>query len=265
MGLSIMPRHASEIPVVIFCGGKGSRLKEETEFKPKPMVTVGTMPILWHVMKIYSAHGYTKFILCLGYKSEVIKDFFLQRRFRESDVNLQLKDGELAYLNPDLEDWNITFVETGLETLTGERLRRAAKYLTTDRFMVTYGDGVAKIDPRDIVSFHKAQGTLGTITGVHPYSKWGLVETDAQNRVVMFRQKPRLHESVNGGFMVFERRALDYLKEGSQVEEMLEALAKQRQLSVYRHEGFWHAMDTYQDMEYLNKLWAEGAPWKAWT
>lgn len=253
-----------DIPVVIFCGGKGSRLKEETEFKPKPMVTIGGMPILWHIMKIYAAHGYKNFILCLGYKSEVIKDFFLHRRFRENDVHLNLKDGKLTHLNPETEDWKVTMVETGLETLTADRLRRAAKYITTNRFMVTYGDGVGKIDVNDLHRFHHSQGTLGTITGVHPYSKWGLVESDDQHRVVRFRQKPLLNESVNGGFMVFERGVLDLLRDGGTVEDLLDDLSEQRQLSVYDHEGFWRAMDTYQDMEYLNSLWENSPPWKIW-
>lgn len=260
-----MTTSPSDIPVVIFCGGKGSRLKEETEFKPKPMVNIGQMPILWHIMKLYATYGHRKFILCLGYKSEVIKDFFLQRRIRESDIRLSHKMSSVEYLNADLEDWDITFVETGLESQTGERLRQVSRYITTPEFMVTYGDGVGDVDINKLLEFHRRQKTIGTITGVHPYSKWGLVEFDDKHHVLEFRQKPRLRESVNGGFMIFERAALDELTEGSQVEEMLESLVKQKQLSLYQHESFWHAMDTYQDMEYLNKLWREGAPWKNWS
>lgn len=252
------------IPVVIFCGGKGTRLKEETDFKPKPMVTVGGMPILWHIMKIYAAHGFTRFVLCLGYKSGAIKEFFFHRRLWENDIRISLNADGVKHLNDRTEDWEVTLVETGLETLTGERLLKAKAYIPEDRFMVTYGDGVGTIDIKALLNFHEQEKVVGTITGVHPYSKWGLVETDEENRVKLFRQKPHLNEYVNGGFMVFEREFFDTLKVGGTIEEGLVALTENRELALFRHENFWHAMDTYQDMEYLNKLWDEGAPWKNW-
>ncbi|MBI4235008.1 glucose-1-phosphate cytidylyltransferase, partial [Candidatus Peregrinibacteria bacterium] len=237
------------MPVIIFCGGKGTRLKEETDFKPKPMVNVGGMPILWHIMKIYSTLGFNNFILCLGYKSEYIKDFFLRQKLRENDISLSLKSGQIDYLTNHSEDWNITFAETGEDALTGERLHKVAKYITHDRFMVTYGDGVGEIDLHQLLDFHEKQRTIGTITGVHPYSKWGLVDTDEKNLIQLFRQKPKLNEYVNGGFMVFEKAALGLLRENTIIEDMFDKLVAQKQLSLYRHEGFWHAMDTYQDVE----------------
>lgn len=253
----------STIPVVILCGGKGTRLKEETEYRPKPMVSVGGRPILWHIMKGYSHFGYNRFILALGYKGELIREHFLLRRWMTSDFTLGIKTGEVTAASPTVDDFHITFVDTGEETLTGERLLLLDRYLP-QRFMVTYGDGVADINVNALVDFHVRQGTIGTITGVHPTSKYGMLGEDQSARVTSFEQKPRLSDYVNGGFMVFEREVLRYLKPGQMIEEALADLARDRHLSLYRHDGFWHSMDTYKDYEDLNQMWASRPQWKLW-
>ena len=254
-----------DIPVVIFCGGKGTRLKEETEFKPKPMVTIGGRPILWHIMKIYAHYGYTKFILCLGYKGAGIKEYFLQRKLLTSDF--VMKHGEVTECHAEGadRDWEVTFADTGEDTMTGERLLRVQKYISRDTFMVTYGDGVSNINIPELVAFHETKNMIGTITGVHPTSKYGLVATDGEQRVISFDQKPRLHDFVNGGFMVFKKDFFRYLRPGQMIEEALVALAAERQLALYPHEDFWHCMDTYKDYEDLNHLWRENPRWKIWA
>ena len=219
---------------IILCGGIGTRLKEETEFKPKPMVLIGGKPMLWHIMKIYKNTGHNEFIIALGYKGEMIKDYFKQSEF------------------------NITFIDTGQESETGERLSRVKDYVG-DEFMVTYGDGVSDIDINKLVEFHRKQGTIGTITGVHPYSRYGLVRVEG-NLATNFEQKPLMFDFINGGFMVFNRKAFDYFDNGI-MENGLIKLAKEKQLSVYKYEGFWKSMDTYREMEELNKLWQTTKPW----
>ncbi len=250
--------------MVIFCGGKGTRLKEETDFKPKPMVTIGGLPILWHIMKIYSARGFNNFILCLGYRGDTIRDFFLNHHFHNQDCLLDSQNKKIEHLGSGPENWKIIFAETGAEALTGERLFRITKYLSGDRFMVTYGDGVTDMNISDLLDYHLSQKTIGTITGVHPYSKWGLAEIDGASRIKRFRQKPLLDEYVNGGFMVFERPFIKYLEEGISIEEAFSKLIRKKQLSLYKYNGFWHAMDTYQDHEELNRLWQKKKPWQVW-
>lgn len=231
-----------KIPVVIFCGGKGTRMKEETEFIPKPMVTVGKKPILWHIMKIYSHYGYNDFIITLGYKGDHIKDYFTKK--------------------PD--NFKITFVDTGQETLTAERLLKVKKYIKSDTLMATYGDGVGNIDIRKLVKYHKQKNTIGVITGVHPTSKWGLVIADKNNTVKRFQQKPRLNQYVNGGFMVFKYEFLQYANKGEMIEVALDRLVKKRELAVYLHDSYWSAVDTYQDLEELNRQWKKDPKWKVW-
>lgn len=231
------------MPVIILSGGQGTRLKEETEFRPKPMITIGGKPMLWHIMKIYKSYGFNRFIIALGYKGEMIIDYFKKNN----------NDG-----------FDIEMVDTGLETLTGERVLRVKNYINSDQFMVTYGDGVGNVDISGLISFHNKQKTIGTITGIHPLSKWGLIIRDRHNLIRSFRQKPRLNEYVNGGFMVFNKDFFDYLKEGEMIEDSFQRLIKKRQLSVFIHDGFWQAMDTYQDMEELNKLWLNDPKWKIW-
>lgn len=255
------------IPVVIFCGGQGTRMKEETEFRPKPMVNLGGHPILWHIMKIYSHYGFNDFIIALGYKGDYIKEYFLNEEYFLHDLTIHTKTGEKIVHRKSKkkhEDFNITFVDTGLETLTGERLLRVKKYINTDTFMVTYGDGVGDVDIEKLLKFHKQSKVIGTITGVHPRSKWGLVVSDKNNIVERFEQKPQLNQYVNGGFMVFQKQIFNYLKPREMIEAALNRLVKDKKLGVYIHNGYWSAMDTYQDVEEMNKQWKKDPKWKVW-
>lgn len=249
---------------VILCGGLGTRMKEETEFKPKAMVLVGGKPMLWHIMKTYSHYGQNEFVIALGYKGDLIKDYFLNQRAFLNDFTLDMAIDKKEFHNNGCDDFIITFAETGLESQTGERMLKIKKYITEDEFMVTYGDGVSDIDINKLIDFHRKQKTLGTVTGVHPHSKYGLVKIDPdKNLVLNFEQKPLMFDYVNGGFMIFNKKALDYFDEGP-MENGLIKLAKEGQLSVYKHEGFWKAMDTYREMEELSKLWDEEKPWAVW-
>lgn len=256
--------------VIVLCGGIGTRLKEETEFKPKPMVYVGNQPILWHIMKIYSYFGFNEFILALGYKADYIKDFFLKQKAFTSDFTLNTRSHKARFYLDDRADadaFKITFVDTGLETQPGERILRCQKYISAhDKyFMVTYGDGVADIDIHALIKYHKAQKTIGTITGVHPRSKFGMVEVGRKGIIQRFSEKPVMHDWVNGGYMVFDKRFFDYLRPGETEHPALKRLAKERQLSLYRHPGFWYAIDTHKEYEELNKIWDSGSPpWKIW-
>ena len=262
------PRQRSSIPVVVLCGGKGSRLREETEFRPKPMISIGGKPILWHIMKIYAHWGFNKFVIALGYKGEQIKEYFLHQHHLSSDFTPQMPTGKKVLhtnnVREKVDHYRIIFAETGLETLHGERVLLCKPYIRTSRFMVTYGDGVIDLNLREVLAFHKKMGVIGTITGVHPRSKWGLVKTDAKGFATRFRQKPVLDEYVNGGFMVFEREFFSYLRLGEWIESGLERLVEKRQLAVYPHDGFWYAMDTYQDMEALQEMWKRNPKWKVW-
>ena len=254
---------------IILCGGTGTRLKEETEFKPKPMVYVGNKPIIWHIMKIYASYGYNEFILALGYKADYIKDFFLNQKAFTSDFVLDTRSHKTKFYLEDraeVDHFKITFVDTGLETMPGERILRCQKYIPErdKNFMVTYGDGVSNIDIDALVKFHKKQKTIGTIIGIHPRSKFGLVEEE-KNLVTNFNEKPVRHDWVNGGFMVFDKRFFKYLKPGETEHPALKKLAKEKQLSLYEHDDFWFCIDTYKEMEDINKIWASGnAPWKVW-
>jgi glucose-1-phosphate cytidylyltransferase len=249
---------------IILCGGKGSRMREETEYRPKPMVEIGGKPILWHIMKIYAHHGHNEFILPLGYKGDMIKRYFLHDARHTSDFTYDPKENTLTNHTDDADHFRITFVDTGLESLTGERLLRCRHHLGDEAFMATYGDGVGDIPITDILAFHRKQGTIGTITGSHPRSKWGLVSINPRTRLAGgFIEKPALRDYVNSGFMVFTKKIFDYLDKGT-LEAALARLAADRQLSVYTHDGFWKAMDTYQEMEELNKLWEKDRPWAVW-
>lgn len=233
---------------IILCGGKGARLREETEFKPKPMVKIGGKPILWHIMKIYAHYGFRDFILALGYKGWMIHDYF-------SDENNFPKDRGR---------FNIIFADTGEESLTGERILKASKHIKGDSFMVTYGDGVADVNIGKLVDFHKTSKTLATVTGAHPHSKYGLINVHKENHLVTdFYQKPLIHDYISAGFMVFARDVLNYFDEGT-MENIFPKLIKEKNLAAYRHEGFWKPMDTYLEMEELNKLWENGRPWAVW-
>lgn len=255
--------------VVILCGGMGTRLREETEVRPKPMVEIGGRPILWHIMKTYAHYGYRDFILCLGYKGEVIKQYFYNYEVLSNDFTVDLRSGEIVvHKTNDEHGWRVTLADTGLTAKTGSRVKRVQRYLDSDLFMVTYGDGVTDLDLRRLVAFHQDHGKIGTVTGVSPPSRYGELLI-AGERVMAFREKPQDGGSViNGGYFVFKRAFLDHLSAGDECvleREPLERLAKDGELMVYSHTGFWQCMDTYRDMEYLKGLWNGGeAPWKVW-
>lgn len=252
------------IPTVILCGGIGYRLKEETEFKPKPMIEVGGRPILWHIMKIYSSFGFCDFIVALGYKGNLIKDYFTNKKYYDSDFTLDVGRGRLKHHRYDNRDnFRITFVDTGAESLTGERVRRVQKYIKSDFFMVTYGDGLADIDIRNLVKFHKSKNTIGTVTGVYPILKYGGLD-EKDGYAVGFEKKAKIRHLINGGFMVFKKNVFKYIRSDSMVEDVFAQLISKKQLSCFLHKGFFHAMDTYQDMQDLNDMWRENPAWKIW-
>lgn len=254
---------------MILCGGMGTRLREETEYRPKPMVEIGGRPILWHIMKLYASQGFTDFIVCLGYKGDRIKEYFLNYEAMNTDFTIELGQPRLDYHAEHGEGgWRVTLVDTGIETMTGARVKRAARYLTGDRFMLTYGDGVSDVDVRSLVSFHDRSGAVGAVTGVRPSSRFGELLASG-DRVRQFSEKPQTHAGlINGGFFVFTRDILRYLDDdpGCVLErEPLERLAQDNQLAVFEHHGFWQCMDTYRDFQLLNQLWDSGkAPWKRW-
>jgi glucose-1-phosphate cytidylyltransferase len=256
--------------VIILCGGTGTRLKEETEYKPKPMVYIGDKPIIWHIMKAYAHYGFKEFILALGYKADYIKDFFLNQKAFTSDFTINTKDHETQFhprSNEQVDDFTITFVDTGIETLPGERILKCKKYIpATDKdFMVTYGDGVSSLDIDKLFRFHKRHHRIGTITGVHPRSKFGLVQIGKDNLVRGFEEKPVLSDWVNGGYMIFDKSFFSFLKPGETEHPALKRLAQKKQLSIYRHKDFWFSVDTYKEYEDLNTLWRTGkTPWKVW-
>lgn len=255
--------------VVILCGGLGTRLREETEFRPKPMVPVGGQPILWHIMKIFAARGHREFILCLGYKGEVIKDYFRNYHWNTSDVTLKLgARPEVRYhTNHDEEDWTVTLMDTGANTQTGGRLRRALQHIKDERFLMTYGDGLSDTDINKQIRQHEAMGRIATVTAIRPASRFGELEIE-DGLVTGFREKPETESGfVNGGFFVFERSIEDYLGGDECVleREPLERLACDGQIASYQHSGFWQCMDTYREQQILEKMWVSGtAPWKVW-
>lgn len=255
---------------IILSGGLGYRLKEETEFKPKPMVQIGSKPILWHIMKIYSHYGFNDFIIALGYKGDYIKNYFINQKHLAHNFTIHTKSG-LTKLHKKStrngDDFRITFVDTGAETLPGERILRLKEFIPKEdeNFMVTYGDGVADINIKELVKFHKKHKRIGTVTGVHPRSKYGLLSWNKETNIVeKFVEKPVLKDRVNGGFMIFKKNFFDYLKPGEMEHEGIKRLINDKQLALFVHDGFWHAMDTYPDVENLNKDWINNPKWKVW-
>ncbi len=257
--------------LVILCGGLGTRLREETEFRPKPMVNIGNRPILWHIMKLYAHHGYTEFILALGYKGDMIKQYFFHYELMNNDITIELGKPEQLCIHQSHGEigWRITLADTGEKALKGARLKRVEQYIDDDDiFMVTYGDGLANVDINSLINFHKSHGKLATLTGINPASRFGELKIK-DNQVAAFNEKPNESDGlINGGFFVFNRGFFDYLSAEDECDleiGVLEKIASKGELMVFKHMGFWACMDTIRDMEYLNKLWSEGqAEWKVW-
>lgn len=254
--------------VVLLAGGLGTRLSEETVLKPKPMVEIGGRPILWHIMKIYSSYGYNDFVVCLGYKGYIIKEFFANYFLHQSDVTVDLVNNKMEIHQNSSEPWKITLVDTGDATMTGGRLKRVREYVGNETFMMTYGDGVSDIDINALVAFHKDQGTIATLTSVKPAGRFGALEIGPDNVIKSFTEKPAGDGNwINAGFFVLEPKVFDYLSDDTTVfeKEPLQNLAKESQLSAFHHNGFWMPMDKLSDKQDLEKLWStERAPWKLW-
>jgi glucose-1-phosphate cytidylyltransferase len=258
--------------VVILCGGQGTRLREETEYRPKPMVPIGNRPILWHIMKTYAHYGHKEFVLCLGYKADMIKDFFRNYLWHTCDVTLSLGQRAAAefHNSHDEEGWSVTLADTGLGSMTAFRVKQIQRYIPKgETFMLTYGDGVANIDITALLAAHRKSGKVCTLSAVHPAGRFGSLRIEPDGRIGNFQEKPQFEEAqVNGGYMVCEYRMFDYLPADTSVmleRQPMEQLARDGQLNAYHHEGFWQPMDTYQEMQHLDTLWKEGrAPWKVW-
>lgn len=254
--------------VVLLAGGLGTRLREETEFRPKPMVEVGGKPILWHIMKSFAHYGIKEFVVCIGYRGEVIKDYFLNYEARTNDFTVHLgSDHHVEYHDRhDESNWRVTVADTGPETMTGGRVKRIERFVAGERIIVTYGDGLANVDIDALLQFHESHGKLATVTTIRPLSRFGVMDLEPDGKVLRFREKPLTDEYVNAGYFVFEPRVFDYLDEECILEQApLEALARDGQLVAYRHSGFWQPMDTYREYTMLNELWStDNAPWKVW-
>lgn len=256
--------------VVILAGGLGTRISEESHLKPKPMIEIGGMPILWHIMKLYSYYGYNDFIICAGYKQYVIKEYFANYFLHKSDITFDFSSGDHEVIIHDnfTEPWKVTVVDTGMETMTGGRVKRVKKYLEDSPFMVTYGDGVANVEINKLLAFHKEHGKLMTLTGILPEGRFGVMDFDGNSNVLAFREKSKTDTGwINGGFLVCNPEVLDYI-EGDDImleREPMEKLALEGKLACYKHNGFWQCMDTLRDKEKLERLWNENsAPWKVW-
>jgi len=253
---------------VILAGGLGSRLSEETVSRPKPMIEIGGKPILWHIMKIFSHYDINDFVICLGYKGYIIKEYFANYFLHMSDITLDMTENKMNIHQNNVEPWKITLVDTGDKTLTGGRLKRVARYLDDDDFCFTYGDGVADVNIKQLVQHHKQQSTLATLTAVQPPGRFGALHIEEDKRIAGFQEKPQGDGGwINGGFFVLSPKVINYIDNDESVWEHhpLESLARERQLSAYFHDSFWHPMDTLRDKNYLEELWNSGkAPWKTW-
>lgn len=255
--------------VVILAGGFGTRISEESSIRPKPMVEIGGRPILWHIMKSYLAHGLTDFVICCGYKGHVIKQFFRDYGLDSADVRFDMREGSTTLLKTQTEPWKVTLVDTGLETMTGGRLKRAAQYLEDGPFCCTYGDGLSDVDVGKLIDFHHSQGALATVTAVQPPGRFGAFTLPTGgNRVPSFKEKPNGDGAwINGGYFVLDRKVLELIDSDQCVweKEPMEQLAANGQLAAYRHDGFWQPMDTLRDKHTLEELWNKGqAPWRKW-
>ncbi len=254
--------------VVILAGGRGTRISEESSVKPKPLINIGNMPVIWHIMKIYSFYGHKDFIICCGYKGYLIKEFFANYFLHSSDVTIDIKKNKINVHQNKGEDWKVTLVNTGEETLTGGRILRIKKFIDGD-FLMTYGDGVANVDINKLINAHKKNKKLATITVVTPQIRFGMVNISKENIVKNFIEKPKTNSSlINGGFFVLKKEIFKYLKDDFTIweKEPLEKLSKNRELASFHHKGFWYAMDTLREKNYLESLWTDGkAPWKIWN
>jgi glucose-1-phosphate cytidylyltransferase len=260
--------------VVIFAGGMGTRFAEETEARPKPMIEIGGMPILWHIMKIYSSQGFNDFVICLGYKGHIIKEWFSQYYLHQSDITIDFSDNAVVHHKNGCEPWKITLIDTGEETLTSGRLARVREHIGDETFMATYGDGLSDIDLNKLLEFHKSHGKLATVTSVTPEGRFGIIKTSKDKKVEFFGEKVDNVNRVNGGFFVLEPKVFDYvLKDGQPWDEMpfegkngpLENLTKDGELFAFEHDGYWMAMDTLRDKLKLEEAWeSKKAPWKIW-
>ncbi|MBI4895188.1 MAG: glucose-1-phosphate cytidylyltransferase [Candidatus Aenigmarchaeota archaeon] len=257
--------------VVILCGGLGTRIREETETKPKPMVEIGGKPILWHIMKMYSSYGFSEFVLCLGYKKDYIKNYFLNHEELNSNITIDFSSKDKIILHDKIreKDWKITMIDTGDSALTGVRVKRIEKFITDDTFMLTYGDGVSDVNIAELLKFHKSHGKIGTVTGVRPPSRFGELIID-NNQVTSFTEKPdnfKDQRFINGGFFVLNKEFFKYLSDKDSCvleKEPLINLANDKQLMVYKHLGFWQCMDTFRDLQLLESLWKTNPIWKKW-
>jgi glucose-1-phosphate cytidylyltransferase len=257
--------------VILLCGGQGTRLREETEFRPKPLVSVGGRPILWHIMKSFSHSGLREFVVCLGYRGNMIKEYFLNYEAMTNDFTICLgKQHEIEYHDEHTEqDFRVSLADTGQETMTGGRLKRVQRYVDGDTFILTYGDGLADVDIRKLIEFHHSHGKIGTVTTVQPTSRFGILDVEDDGRVTKFAEKPQASGWASAGYFVFNKRIFDYLEGESDdcilERRPLERLSADGELIAYRHNGFFFAMDTFREYQYLNELWNSGkAPWKTW-
>ncbi|MEV9499459.1 glucose-1-phosphate cytidylyltransferase [Aliarcobacter butzleri] len=255
--------------VLLLAGGFGTRLSEETDIRPKPMVEIGGKPILWHIMKIYSKYGFNEFIVLLGYKGYYIKEYFANYFLHQSDVTIDMSNGKMEVLNNSSEPWKVTLLDTGIDSMTGGRIKRAQNIVGNEPFMLTYGDGVSDINIEELVKFHKLHGKAMTMTSAQPDGRFGALDISNDNQVLEFKEKPKGDGSwINAGFFVCEPKIFDYITEGDQTtfeQEPLINLAKDGEIYTYKHDGFWMPMDTLRDKNTLQKLWNSGkAPWKVW-
>lgn len=251
-----------EIPVVILAGGLGTRLREETEFKPKPMVEVGERPIIWHIMKHYSRYGYKKFIVCLGYKGDVILNYFMNYQAHGATTVVRLEEDRITtqFSGQKSENWSILLCDTGKDSLTGDRLMQVANHIDTPYFLMTYGDGLSNVNIKELVDFHRSSQSLVTLTAVHRANRFGTLMISESGKVDNFLEKPQSQDWINGGFFVLDKLIFDELQPGSFEDKTLTRLARNQKLSAFRHDGYWQCMDTYREYLELNKLWSDGNP-----
>jgi glucose-1-phosphate cytidylyltransferase len=254
--------------IVILAGGIGSRLSEETDIKPKPMIEIGGKPIIWHIMKMYSHYGFNDFIICLGYKGYMIKEYFNNYFIHSEDVTIDLSRNKIKVLGSKTEPWKVTLIDTGMNTMTGGRIKRVQKYIGEKTFMLTYGDGLSNVNLKELLSFHRKKAKSATITAVVPYARFGALDLDNNHTVLSFKEKPKGQSLwINGGFFVLEPEIFKYIKDDNSVweQEPMEKLTAQKKLNAYKHNSFWSCMDTLRDKLELERLWKTGeAPWKVW-